>query len=60
MAGARKTSFLTRRIYCILSSSHPCSDIEGVDMISPRQSVNIIEPSFLQDWGDHDNNLRVM
>ena len=36
------------------SSSHPCSDIEGVDMLSPRLSVNIIEPSFLQDW-DHDN-----
>jgi hypothetical protein len=40
------------------SSSHSCSDIEGVDMLSPRLSVNIIEPSFLQDWGDHDNNLR--
>ena len=35
------------------SSSHPCSDIEGVDVLSPRLSVNIIEPSFLQDW-DHD------
>jgi hypothetical protein len=26
-------------------------------MLSPRLSVNIIEPSFLQDW-DHDNNVR--
>ena len=30
-------------------SDHPCSDIEGVDMLSPKLSVDIIEPSFLQD-----------
>jgi len=41
------------RINAAAQSSHPCSDIEGVDMLSPRLSVNIIEPSFLQDWDDN-------
>jgi hypothetical protein len=34
-------------------------DIAGVDMLSPRLSVNLIEPSFLQDMngGDHDDEM---
>jgi len=39
----------TVRMNTTAQMSHPCSDIEGVDMISPKLSVDIIEPSFLQD-----------
>jgi len=39
----------TVRMNATAQMSHPCSDIEGVDMISPKMSVDIIEPSFLQD-----------
>jgi hypothetical protein len=31
-------------------------DIEGVDMLSPRLSMNIIEPSFLKDENDDDQD----
>jgi hypothetical protein len=31
-------------------------DIEGVDMLSPRLSVNIIEPAFLRDENDGDQD----
>ena len=35
--------------------SHPTwRDVEGVDMLSPKLSVNIVEPSFLWDGNDGD------
>ncbi|KAL3806506.1 hypothetical protein ACHAXA_006682 [Cyclostephanos tholiformis] len=35
--------------------SHPTwRDIDGVDMLSPRLSVNIVEPAFLQEENDGD------
>ena len=37
------------RVNSTAPTSHPCSDIEGVDMLKPRLSVNIIEPSYLQE-----------
>ena len=38
-------------------SSHPSwKDIEGVDMLSPRLSVNIVEPSFLREVIDNDQD----
>jgi hypothetical protein len=37
--------------------SHPTwKDIEGVDMLSPKLSVNIVEPSFLQEENDGDQD----
>ncbi len=41
------------RVNATAQTSHPCSDIEGVDMLTPRLSVNVVEPSFLWD-GDDD------
>ena len=43
------------RIHSTAQTSHPCSDIEGVDMITPMLSVNITEPSFLQE--EYDGEL---
>ncbi len=38
-------------------SSHPSwKDIKGVDMLSPRLSVNIVEPSFLREVIDNDQD----
>jgi len=45
------------RVNVTAQTSHPCSDIEGVDMLTPRLSINIIEPSYLRD-GDDDELAR--
>ena len=43
------------RVNSTFQTSHPCSDIEGVDMLTPRLSINIIEPSFLRE--EYDGEL---
>jgi hypothetical protein len=46
------------RVHATTQTSHPCSDIEGVDMLTPRLSINIIEPSFLRGGDDYDELTR--
>jgi hypothetical protein len=46
------------RVNSTAQTSHPCSDIEGVDMLTPRLSINIIEPSYLRDGDDNEEITR--